>query len=120
MSGNPNPAQQYTYLADSIVCRRLIVEEEAHLPGGGGPSGGVYTCTGSENENGFPIVFASLTPPIVPPSGGYVAMVQYQSGSGFVIASTAPGGWTPTQISVGTSVPPQAGDTVAVIIVPLP
>lgn len=117
---SPNPPQPYAYLADSITCRRLLVTEQATLPGGGGPTGGVYNCSGSENENGFPVVFASLSPPIVAPSAGYVAIVQYSSGVAFVVAATAPGSWTSTQISVATSAPPQAGDKVAVIIVPLP
>jgi hypothetical protein len=83
----------------------------------GGSVGGLYACTGAENQNGFPIVFADLTPPITPPAS-YISQVGYFSGSGFVIASTDPGGWSPTQITVGTSVQPQLGDFVTLTLTP--
>jgi hypothetical protein len=107
----------YVRLVDSLVVRRLIVEDSAELPGGGGPVGFEYTCTGSENPLGFPIVFASLSPPVVPPSS-YVALCQYKSGTGFVLAVVA--SVSPTQVSILVSEQPVAGDVVTVIICPTP
>lgn len=106
----------YVRLVDSLVVRRLIVEDSAELPGGAVAAGFVYACTGSENPDGFVVAFPSgLQVPAT-----YVATVQYFSSTGFVIAATNPASWLATQIGVICSQQPVSGDMLTVIIAPTP
>jgi hypothetical protein len=108
---------EFVQLTGNLQCNNLLVTQSAQLPGGNGPVGGTYVVTGSENEDGFPIVFADLAPPIAPPTG-YVAMVQYYSPNGFVVCDANPAAWTSTHVVVGCSQQPAVGDLVTIVLIP--
>ena len=77
--------------------------------------GGVYTAAGTENPSGFDILFASLTPPIVPPSG-YVAIAQAKAAAGLVECTVT--NQTALKVTVETATQLAAGDTVTIILSP--
>jgi hypothetical protein len=117
LSSSPDPLVK---VVEGLEVGSLVVTKYASLPGSsasGAAVGGLYTCTGAENPLGFPIVFASLTPPVVPPAS-YVALVSYYSSTGFLVAQSNPAAWSPTQITVEASQQPAAGDSVSIALIP--
>ena len=82
---------------------------------GGQAIGGVYTALGTENPAGFDILFASLTPPIVPPSG-YVVVAQAKAAAGLVACTVI--GQTALKVTVATATQLALNDTVTIVLSP--